>query len=397
MTTKKLESLRGEMEAISVRVLEALNDRARQAQAIAAEKRRLRLPVRDGQRETDLLERLTAANSGPFDGDTVRALFRDIVDACVGVMGGERQRRLLVGADVGPRVVVEAGPAVIGGATPVYLAGPCAIESEQQLDRAARGLAHLGVKVLRGGAFKPRTSPYDFQGLGEPGLRMLRDAGRRYGMATATEVPSPDKAELVARYADLLQVGARNMFNYDLLRAVGATGRPVLLKRGFGATVREWLLAAEYVALAGTDAIILCERGIRTFVRETRNTLDVSAVPLALAESRLPVIVDVSHAAGRRDLLAPLARAALAAGAHGLMVEVHPDPDAALSDAEQQLTIGGFARFRREVAHGLALVAARALDEIEAADATGAAAATGATGATHTHTEEVPRATQRCV
>jgi 3-deoxy-7-phosphoheptulonate synthase/chorismate mutase len=217
------------------------------------------------------------------------------------------------------------------------------VESEDQMGRAAAGLARLGVGLIRGGAFKPRTSPYSFQGLGLRGLEILRAAADRHGMAVVTEVMDPREAETVARYTDIIQIGARNMYNYDLLREVGRCGRPVFLKRGMSASLEELMWAAEYVALSGEERIILCDRGVRTFTRETRNSLDIASVPLLRRMTALPVAVDVSHAAGRRDILVPLSRAALAAGAQLLMVEVHPNPAAARSDSTQQLSLEEFA------------------------------------------------------
>lgn len=351
-----LDRLREEIEQHSIGILTLLNRRARCTLDVAREKRRLGLPIRDPWRETKLLDRLVAASEGPLDEPSVRALFRATIDACVALMENTGRKGLKIGGP-GPRIIVEVRGHRIGGPEPIYIAGPCAIESAAQVDEAARGLAALGVSIFRGGAFKPRTSPYAFQGLGEPALVMLRDVGRRYGLATVTEATSPENVPLVAEYADIIQIGARNMYNYELLRAAGKTGKPVLLKRGLSATLDEWLHAAEYVTLAGSERVVLCERGIRAFGRETRATLDLSIVPLALAATRLPVIVDVSHAAGRRDILAPLARAAFASGAHGVMVEVHPDPDVALSDAEQQLSLEDFAAFQCAVRDDLGRIA----------------------------------------
>ncbi len=355
----RLDTLRRDVERLSLQLLDLLNQRARVVQQIADEKRRHALPLRDSRREQELLDRLAAANPGPFDDATVRALFRDVFDASVALMEGGARARLRIGAEAGPRLAVTARGHRLGDGAPVWIAGPCSVESEEQIERAARGLAALGVGFLRGGAWKPRTSPYAFQGLGRPALELLSRAARRHGMAVVTEATTPANVDAVAELADVIQIGARNMYNYELLRAAGATGRAVLLKRAFSATLEEWLNAAEYVALSGSEAIVLCERGVRTFARETRATLDVSAVPLALAASRLPVVVDVSHAAGRRDILGALAGAAFAVGAHGVMVEVHPDPDVALSDAEQQINIDDFAALQRAVADTLALTAAR--------------------------------------
>ena len=237
---------------------------------------------------------------------------------------------------------VKVGDVTIGGAEVIVIAGPCAVESAEQIMSAARAVARSGGRMLRGGAFKPRTSPYGFQGLGEEGLALLADARRETGLPVVTEVVAPEDVDLVARHADLLQIGSRNMQNFRLLSAVGGQHRPVLLKRGMMATVDELLFAAEYVVSAGNPRVILCERGIRTFETATRNTLDVSAIPVLRERTHLPVIVDPSHAAGRRELVPALARAGLAAGADGLIVEVHPDPSRAESDGRQSLTFDGF-------------------------------------------------------
>lgn len=346
---EELEALRLRVEELSLDLLALLNERAASAGRIARLKEALGLPLRDPQREDLLLGHLVAANRGPFDDATVRALFRHVIDAGVALSEGRQRRGLRVGTAGGPAVVVTVRGHSIGGGAPAYVAGPCSVESEEQIHEAAAGLWRLGVRFLRGGAFKPRSSPYAFQGLGAAGLELLAAAARAHGMVSVTEATSPANVELVARHADIVQIGARNMANFELLRAVGQTRKPVILKRGFGATIDEWLNAAEYVAVSGSEEIVLCERGIRTFSADTRSTLDLSAVPLALLRSRLPVMVDVSHAAGRRDILAPLAAAAFGAGAHAVMVEVHPDPDMALSDAEQQLTLGAFAALQREV------------------------------------------------
>ncbi len=238
----------------------------------------------------------------------------------------------------------------IGGEELVVMAGPCAVESRPQILAAAAAVAAAGASVLRGGAFKPRTSPYSFQGLGEQGLELLAEARSATGLSVVTEVVAPEDVSLVARYADILQIGARNMQNYRLLEAMGDQPRPVLLKRGLVATLDELLLAAEYIVSAGDPRVILCERGIRTFEKSTRNTLDISAVPVLRERTHLPVIVDPSHAAGRRELVPALARAAVAAGADGLLVEVHPDPDQAVSDGRQSLTPETFEGMMRELA-----------------------------------------------
>jgi len=234
--------------------------------------------------------------------------------------------------------VIRVGSAVIGDGSLTVMAGPCSVESREQLMETVDAVAGAGATILRGGAFKPRTSPYSFQGLGVEALRYLREAGDATGLPVITEVMEPGQVDVINRYADILQVGTRNMQNFSLLLALGRIEKPVMLKRGYGATIEEWLMAAEYIVSAGNPNVILCERGIRTFETYTRNTLDISAVPLLHHLTHLPVIVDPSHATGKRWLVKPMALAAIAAGADGIMVEVHPHPESALSDGEQSLT-----------------------------------------------------------
>ncbi|MEA3298531.1 MAG: 3-deoxy-7-phosphoheptulonate synthase [Chloroflexota bacterium] len=237
---------------------------------------------------------------------------------------------------------VNANGITIGGNDITIMAGPCAVESKQQLLSTARAVKAAGASILRGGAFKPRTSPYQFQGLGEEGLKLLSMAREETGMPIITEVITPHDVELVAEYADILQVGARNMQNFPLLDRVGRIKKPVMLKRGLSSTIQEWLLAAEYILSEGNDQVILCERGIRTFETYTRNTMDISAIPIIKRVSHLPIIADPSHATGKWYLVEPLALAAIASGADGLLVEVHPNPDKALTDGPQSLTFDNF-------------------------------------------------------
>ena len=233
--------------------------------------------------------------------------------------------------------VIRVGDVEIGGERVVVMAGPCSVENREQIERSAEAVARAGAAVIRGGAFKPRSSPYAFQGLGEAGLRMLREAADRNGLVVVSEVMDQTQIPLVAQYADILQVGARNMQNFTLLRELGKLRQPVLLKRGPSATIEELLLSAEYILAGGNYDVILCERGIRTFETYTRNTMDISAIPVVKKLSHLPIVADPSHGTGRRDMVAPVARAAVAAGADGLLIEVHPDPDHALSDGAQSL------------------------------------------------------------
>jgi 3-deoxy-7-phosphoheptulonate synthase len=245
--------------------------------------------------------------------------------------------------------VITVGDVRIGGDEVVVMAGPCSAETEEQVETTAAAIKRAGAKVLRGGAFKPRSSPYSFQGLGEQGLRMLRDAADRHGLKLVSEIMDLSQLEVTERYVDILQVGARNMQNFTLLRELGRARRPVLLKRGISATIEEWLLSAEYVLAGGNMNVILCERGIRTFESYTRNTLDLCAIPVVQKLSHLPVVVDPSHGTGRRDKVAPMARAAVAAGADGLLIEVHCDPDHAKSDGAQSLFPTQFDRLMAEL------------------------------------------------
>jgi 3-deoxy-7-phosphoheptulonate synthase len=245
--------------------------------------------------------------------------------------------------------IISVGDVRIGGDEVIVMAGPCSAETEEQVEVTAAAVKRAGAKVLRGGAFKPRSSPYSFQGLGEEGLRMLREAADRHGLKLITEIMDISQLELIERYADILQVGARNMQNFTLLRELGRTRTPVLLKRGISATIEEWLLSAEYILAGGNMSVMLCERGIRTFESYTRNTFDISAIPVIQKLSHLPVLADPSHGTGRRDQVAPMARAAVAAGADGLLIEVHRDPDHALSDGAQSLHPPQFDRLMAEL------------------------------------------------
>jgi 3-deoxy-7-phosphoheptulonate synthase len=246
--------------------------------------------------------------------------------------------------------VIDLGKGVtIGGTEVVVAAGPCAVESREQINDVARRVAHAGAKLLRGGAFKPRSSPYSFQGLGLEGLKLLRHAADDSGLLVISEVMDPSQVETMLPYVDVMQVGARNMQNYHLLRALGEIDRPVLLKRGMSATIEELLLSAEYIMSGGNYKVILCERGIRTFETYTRNTLDIAAIPVIKQLSHLPIVADPSHGTGRRDKVAPMARASVAAGTDGLLIEVHPDPERALSDGVQSLYPDQFTQLMTEI------------------------------------------------
>jgi 3-deoxy-7-phosphoheptulonate synthase len=278
----------------------------------------------------------------PTDKETLLAQFAQL-EGVESVVPISRSYKLVSREARAERTVVTlANGASFGGATLAICAGPCSVESLEQLAVTARSVARAGANVLRGGAFKPRTSPYAFQGLGEDGLKFLREAADRNGLAVVTEVLDVRDVELVVRYADMLQIGARNMQNYVLLREAGETHTPVLVKRGLSATIEEWLMACEYVYAAGNHDVVLCERGIRSFDTSTRNLLDLAAIPVAQLLTHLPVIVDPSHGTGVRALVAPMSLAGVAAGADGLLIEVHPNPAHAMSDGPQSLTLANF-------------------------------------------------------
>jgi 3-deoxy-7-phosphoheptulonate synthase len=251
--------------------------------------------------------------------------------------------------------IIDVGGTKIGGDNFEFFAGPCSVESLEQMDEEADFLSSLGVKILRGGAFKPRTSPYSFQGLGLEGLKILRNVGDKYGMKVISEMMSVEDFDIFEEYVDIIQVGARNMQNFRMLEKLGKSSKPIFLKRGFMSTIEEWLLAAEYIFHHGNEKIILCERGIRTFEKYTRNTLDISAVPLVKILSHLPIVVDLSHSTGRRDLIPSLAKATVAVGANGAMIEVHPNPEKALSDGQQSLN---FAEFKETYTQSMKILSA---------------------------------------
>ena len=344
-----LASLREQIDSTNLRLLELLNERLRLVGKIQTVKEKSSSRLYSPEREAEMLDKLLLANEGPISSDRLRQVFKEIFKLSLEHMSADRIGRLRVHRCEGDpdRVYELRGHRL--GAEPQLIAGPCAVESLEQTAAVAERLASLGVGFLRGGAFKPRTSPYSFQGLGEPGLKILREVADRHAMAVVAEILDPRHFELADRYVDVFQVGTRNMYNYELLKVLGRSERPVLLKRGFMATLEEFLLAAEYVASQGNERIVLCERGIRTHERWTRNTLDLSAVPLLRQETPFPVVVDISHGLGRKDIMVPMAKAALAAGAHGVMAEVHPRPSLALSDNAQQMDFDEIEAFKTEV------------------------------------------------
>lgn len=346
----ELEQLRNQIDDINRQLLELLSQRAELARAIGEVKRAQGINRFDPVRERDMLDRLVAGNPGPFDDDTIRHLFKQIFKASLDLQQKNHKKALLVSRKQRPQnTVVHVGNVPVGDGNKSIVAGPCSVESEEQVRQVAQALQEQGVSLLRGGAFKPRTSPYDFQGLGIEGLRILHKVAAEFKLKVVSEIINPADMELAEQYVDVIQIGARNMQNFELLKAAGTVAKPVLLKRGMSATVEEFLFAAEYIVSRGNSQVMLCERGIRTYEKWTRNTLDISAVPLLKQESHLPVFVDITHSTGRRDIQLPVAKAALAAGADGIMLEVHPDPSVALSDANQQIDIPQFKEFMKNI------------------------------------------------
>ena len=342
--TNRLQELRGQIDPINMQILELLNQRAEIALEIGKVQQELGTGFYDPQRESEMLTALQHANEGPFSNETIKKLFNEIFHATLNLEEQDARQTILVQRkQPDQRTVIEFDNGLrIGGDAFEIIAGPCAIESYQQMDEVAAALAGRGLKIIRGMGYKPRTSPYDFQGLGEKGLKIARQVAEKYNLAVISEVLDLSLIPMMDDYVDIFWVGARNMQNSFLLRALGKQSKPVLLKRGFGATLKEFVYAAEYIMSGGNPNVILMERGIRTFSEWTRNTLDISAVPLLKQETHLPVIVDISHSAGRRDIANSLARVARVSGADGLMVEVHPNPDVAMSDAKQQLSLPQF-------------------------------------------------------
>lgn len=350
MSNAELEALRERADEINLQILKLINERGRVVQEIGKKKESQGVHRYDPVRERKMLDSIKEYNDGPFENSTLQHIFKEIFKAGLELQEDDHSKALLVSRKKKPEdTIVEVNGVRIGDGSQSFIVGPCAVESYEQVAAVAEQAKKQGIKILRGGAFKPRTSPYDFQGLGLEGLKILRRVGDEYGLAIISEIVNPADIETALDYVDIIQIGARNMQNFELLKAAGAVRKPVLLKRGLAATIDEFVNAAEYIISQGNDQIILCERGIRTYERATRNTLDISAVPILKQETHLPVFVDVTHSTGRRDLLVPTAKAALAIGADGVMAEVHPDPAVALSDSAQQMDFDQFDTFMKEL------------------------------------------------
>ncbi|RSL32921.1 3-deoxy-7-phosphoheptulonate synthase [Salibacterium salarium] len=346
MSNEQLDALREQLDGVNMQLLELINERARLAQEIGQVKSTAGQKRFDPVRERNMLDMIAENNKGPFETSTLQHLFKQIFQASLELQEDDNRKALLVSRKKKAEdTVVDLKGEKVGDGQQRLIMGPCSVESYEQVYEVAKAMKEQGLTLLRGGAFKPRSSPYDFQGLGKEGLEILKQVADELDMTVISEVMNPQDVEMATKYVDVIQIGARNMQNFDLLKEVGSHNTPVLLKRGLSATIDEFIKAAEYIIANGNENIMLCERGIRTYEKATRNTLDISAVPILKQETHLPVLVDVTHSTGRRDLLEPTAKAALAIGADGVMAEVHPDPAVALSDSAQQMDIPQFQAF----------------------------------------------------
>lgn len=349
--SNKLESYRSEIVSLNHQILDLLSKRGELAQKIGEEKLKQGTRIYDPQREKEMLNDLIDSNKGPFNDNTIKQLFKEIFKASTDLQKSENEKHLYVSRKLKPEdtIVTFDNGGIIGDGNKSFVFGPCSVESFEQVEAVAKNLHAKGEKFIRGGAFKPRTSPYDFQGLGVEGFKILKQIKDKYDLNVVSEIVNPNDFEVADEYLDVFQIGARNMQNFELLKEAGRTKKPILLKRGLSATIEEFVYAAEYIASQGNQNIILCERGIRTYEKATRNTLDISAVPILKQGTHLPVMVDVTHSTGRKDIMLPTAKAALAVGADGVMAEVHPDPSVALSDAGQQMDLDEFQAFYDEL------------------------------------------------
>jgi 3-deoxy-7-phosphoheptulonate synthase / chorismate mutase len=339
---KDLKGLRKEVDEVNAKLLELLNLRTSLVKEISELKDKNNADYFDPMREEEMLKDILMHNTGPLPNEMVKEIFSKIFVASLNYMGIKREKKLLISSGNNEKFQSIYEMFNLESKSPIVIAGPCAVENIKYLDDIAAFLHANGLKFLRGGAYKPRTSPYEFQGLKEEGLKILNEIGKKYNLITITEVVDTRDVQMVTEYVDVLQIGARNMHNFELLKEAGQSGHPVLLKRGISATMHEFMLAAEYIALQGNRKIIMCERGIRTYETKTRNTLDISCIPIIKKETKLPIIVDISHSLGRKDIINPIAKASLAVGADGIMLEVHPCPEFALSDSNQQLNKSQF-------------------------------------------------------
>lgn len=351
MSNEQLDLLREQLDELNMDLLSLINKRGELVKEVAKSKPNQGPDKKyDPVREHQMLEKIKNQNEGPFQDATIIHLFKEIFKAGLELQEKDYHKEMLVSRKrKSEDTIIDINGEKIGDGQPHFVCGPCAVESYEQVRKVAEQIKKHGLNIIRGGAFKPRTSPYDFQGLGFEGLEILRRIGDEFDLAVVSEIVRPQDMEQAAEYLDMIQIGARNMQNFELLKAAGEVDKPIILKRGMSATVSDFINAAEYIHSKGNSNIILCERGIRTYETSTRNTLDITAVPILKQETHLPVMVDVTHSTGRRDLLIPAAKAAIAIGADAVMAEVHPDPAVALSDQQQQMNFEQFDAFMEAV------------------------------------------------
>lgn len=337
---KKINELRDEIDNIDDKILELIKERMELSVKISEEKNSTGKKVLDREREINIIQKLFSNNTNSvISNEQLASIYLQIFKVSKKIQENKiTQKYLVYKSEPTHKSIITVGQEVIGDEFK-YILGPCSIETEDQVEQVASYLSSKGLKFIRGGAFKPRTSPYDFQGLKEEGLQILRKTADKHSLYVVSEMMSADQKDLFEKYVDIIQVGARNMQNYELLKVLGSINKPILLKRSFGATIEEFLLAAEYIVANGNSNVILCERGIRTFENSTRATLDLGGIAVLRNTTHLPIIVDVSHSAGRRDIINQLTKAVKGMKLDGVMIEVHPNPFIALSDANQQITI----------------------------------------------------------
>src|SRR5690625_2036947 len=350
MSNGTMQELREQLDSLNLDILNLISRRAEIVQQIGEIKSKQSTRRFDPVRERDMLNNIIEHNEGPFSNETIERIFKALFKMSLGIQEDDKKKHLLVARERNEAdTVIDIKGVPFGNGDSHFIFGPCAVESYEQVAAVAEAVKAKRLKLLRGGAYKPRTSPYDFQGLGLEGLEILKRVADEYDLAVVSEIVRPQDVEEAVDYIDVIQIGARNMQNFELLKAAGSVNKPVVLKRGMSATISEFINAAEYIMSRGNGDIILCERGIRTYETATRNTLDITAVPILKQETHLPVMVDVTHSTGRRDLLIPAAKAAIAIGADGVMAEVHPDPAVALSDSAQQMDHQMFDEFMSSV------------------------------------------------
>ncbi|WP_172406050.1 bifunctional 3-deoxy-7-phosphoheptulonate synthase/chorismate mutase [Acetivibrio mesophilus] len=340
--SEELKSLIQEIDYLNLSILEIVNKRMKLIKEMSELKDEICTEYFSPEYESEMMEKILSKNNGPLYDELIEEIFSIIFSTSLKFMGISRQKKLLISSSSNQCFSSIGEMFGFDNSEPIIIAGPCAVERLEYLEIIAKFLKEKGLKFIRGGAYKPRTSPYDFQGLKEEGLKILHEVSKLYRLISVTEVVDTRDVELVSKYVDILQIGARNMQNFELLKEVGHTNRPVLLKRGLSATIEELMFAAEYIVLEGNKNVILCERGIRTCETKTRNTLDISSIPIIKKETKLPIIADLSHSLGRKDIVNSIAKAVLSAGADGIMIEVHPNPVFALSDSKQQLNLSEF-------------------------------------------------------